>query len=72
MRIRRTDDLITNRDGDGPGVVTPDECVEIAKTGASISVWPLVGGMPPEIGWKSVKLFAEKALPSINRLPLDI
>ncbi len=51
-------------------VVTPDECVELARTVPSISVMPLIGGMPPEIGWKSVKLFCEKALPRINALPL--
>jgi alkanesulfonate monooxygenase SsuD/methylene tetrahydromethanopterin reductase-like flavin-dependent oxidoreductase (luciferase family) len=50
-------------------VVTPAECVALSKTGVSIALLPLVGGMPPDIGWKSVKLFAEKALPHINALP---
>ena len=47
-------------------VATPDECVEIASSGASISVMPLIAGLAPDLGWKSLELFAEKALPRIN------
>jgi alkanesulfonate monooxygenase SsuD/methylene tetrahydromethanopterin reductase-like flavin-dependent oxidoreductase (luciferase family) len=46
-------------------VLTPDECVELTKT-QSLSLLPLVAGLPPEIGWKSLELFVAKALPRIN------
>jgi hypothetical protein len=29
---------------------------------------PLISGLPPEIGWKSLELFAAKALPRIKAL----
>jgi alkanesulfonate monooxygenase SsuD/methylene tetrahydromethanopterin reductase-like flavin-dependent oxidoreductase (luciferase family) len=46
-------------------VLTPDECVELAKT-ASLALLPLVAGLPPQIGWKSLELFVAKALPRIR------
>jgi alkanesulfonate monooxygenase SsuD/methylene tetrahydromethanopterin reductase-like flavin-dependent oxidoreductase (luciferase family) len=46
-------------------VLTPDECVELAKT-QSLALLPLIAGLPPEIGWKSLELFVAKALPRIN------
>jgi hypothetical protein len=27
---------------------------------------PLIAGLAPDLGWKSLELFAEKALPRIN------
>jgi alkanesulfonate monooxygenase SsuD/methylene tetrahydromethanopterin reductase-like flavin-dependent oxidoreductase (luciferase family) len=47
-------------------VATPDECVEISRRGASISIMPLIAGLAPDVGWKSLELFAEQALPRIN------
>lgn len=50
-------------------VVTPDECVAMAEeVGAmgSITLHPLLSGMPPDIGWESLELFGSKVLP---RLP---
>ncbi len=53
-------------------VVTPDECVALAEklgpTGA-LMLHPLMGGMPPELGWESLELFAAKVLPRIERGP---
>lgn len=46
-------------------VVTPEQCVELAKL-HSLALVPLVAGLPPEIGWKSLELFAEKVLPRIH------
>jgi alkanesulfonate monooxygenase SsuD/methylene tetrahydromethanopterin reductase-like flavin-dependent oxidoreductase (luciferase family) len=46
-------------------VLTPDECVELAGT-QSLALLPLVAGLPPEIGWKSLELFVAKALPRIK------
>ena len=50
-------------------VVTPDECValadEVGPMGA-IVLHPLMGGMPPELGWESLELFASKVLPKLR------
>ena len=47
-------------------VLTPDECVALAESSGGITFKPLVGGLPPEIGWETLQLFADKVLP---RLP---
>jgi hypothetical protein len=46
-------------------VLTPDECVDLAKS-QSLALLPLVAGLPPEAGWKSLELFVAKALPRIK------
>jgi alkanesulfonate monooxygenase SsuD/methylene tetrahydromethanopterin reductase-like flavin-dependent oxidoreductase (luciferase family) len=52
-------------------VVTPDECVKMAddadKVGGDLGLMPLIGGLDPDIGWKSVELFVEKVLPRVKR-----
>jgi alkanesulfonate monooxygenase SsuD/methylene tetrahydromethanopterin reductase-like flavin-dependent oxidoreductase (luciferase family) len=45
-------------------VVTPDECVALAKT-RSVGLAPLIGGLSPKVGWKSLELYCEKVLPQI-------
>ena len=49
-------------------VVTPDECVvlaeELGPTGALV-LHPLMCGMPVELGWGSLELFASKVLPRL-------
>jgi alkanesulfonate monooxygenase SsuD/methylene tetrahydromethanopterin reductase-like flavin-dependent oxidoreductase (luciferase family) len=49
-------------------VLTPDQCVERAKAQGAFAVFvlfPLCGGTPPEIGWESVRLYAEEVLPKL-------
>lgn len=49
-------------------VVTPDELVEIAQRGGPaepITLHPLIGGLPPETGWKSLRLVAERVIPAV-------
>lgn len=48
-------------------VLTPEECIEKAKGDpmASFAHHPLVGGTPPELGWQSLQLFADRVLPHI-------
>jgi alkanesulfonate monooxygenase SsuD/methylene tetrahydromethanopterin reductase-like flavin-dependent oxidoreductase (luciferase family) len=46
-------------------VVTPDECVELAREHGSVALHPLMGGMPFELGWSSLQLFADKVLPAV-------
>jgi hypothetical protein len=49
-------------------VLTPDQCIERAKAQgdfAAIVLHPMVGGMPPEVGWESLHLYVEKVLPTL-------
>jgi hypothetical protein len=46
-------------------VVTPEQAIEIGKSGP-IGVTPLMGGFSPELGWKSLELFVTKVIPSIK------
>jgi alkanesulfonate monooxygenase SsuD/methylene tetrahydromethanopterin reductase-like flavin-dependent oxidoreductase (luciferase family) len=47
-------------------VVTPEECVELAGTSGAIVLHPLMGGLPPALGWQSLELFAAKVLPRLR------
>jgi alkanesulfonate monooxygenase SsuD/methylene tetrahydromethanopterin reductase-like flavin-dependent oxidoreductase (luciferase family) len=53
-------------------IVTPDECVALVKklesTGASCVMQPLIAGLAPEIGWRSLELFVSSVLPRIKAL----
>lgn len=46
-------------------VVTPEECIELAKRTGSVALHPLMGGMPAELGWQSLELFVDKVQPHI-------
>jgi alkanesulfonate monooxygenase SsuD/methylene tetrahydromethanopterin reductase-like flavin-dependent oxidoreductase (luciferase family) len=46
-------------------VVTPDECVEMART-RGVGLAPLMGGLSPKIGWKNLELYCTKVLPRIS------
>jgi len=50
-------------------VVTPEECVELARSvgpAGGLVLHPLMAGMPPELGWQSLELFAAKVLPNLG------
>ncbi|MFH8797458.1 LLM class flavin-dependent oxidoreductase [Streptomyces sp. NPDC017941] len=47
-------------------VLTPDACVAFAEGGATLVLHPLVGGMPVDEGWRSLRLFAERVLPAVK------
>lgn len=46
-------------------VVTPEEAIEIVRR-AQIGVQPLIGGLHPDLGWKSLEAFVDKVLPHIK------
>lgn len=46
-------------------VVTPQQAIEIGKLGP-IGLTPLMGGLKPELGWKSLELFVNEVLPHIK------
>lgn len=47
-------------------VVTPEECVAIAEEHGRILLHPLMGGIDPELGWESLRLFADEVLPKLR------
>jgi len=50
-------------------VVTPDACVTLAEElgpAGTLLLHPLMGGLPPELGWSSLELFAGRVLPRIR------
>lgn len=53
-------------------VVTPDECLELAKSqgevGAHLTFTPLLSGLDPDLSWQSLELFAEKVAPRLCTL----
>jgi alkanesulfonate monooxygenase SsuD/methylene tetrahydromethanopterin reductase-like flavin-dependent oxidoreductase (luciferase family) len=46
-------------------VVTPDECVALAQEFGRVLLHPLMGGLPPALGWASLELFEQKVLPRL-------
>jgi alkanesulfonate monooxygenase SsuD/methylene tetrahydromethanopterin reductase-like flavin-dependent oxidoreductase (luciferase family) len=47
-------------------ILTPDQCVQLAKDSGRIILHPLMGGMSPELGWESLRLFEQQVLPRIK------
>jgi hypothetical protein len=44
-------------------VLTPDECVQRAQESGAVNLHPLVGGMPVDAGWESLRLYCDEVLP---------
>jgi alkanesulfonate monooxygenase SsuD/methylene tetrahydromethanopterin reductase-like flavin-dependent oxidoreductase (luciferase family) len=47
-------------------VVTPDECVALAREFGRVLFHPLMGGLPPALGWASLELFEKEVLPRLR------
>jgi len=47
-------------------IVTPDECVDLARHFGSLTMHPLMGGIPPEIAAESLGLLESKVLPVLR------
>lgn len=47
-------------------VVTPDECVALAREHGRVILHPLMGGLAPEIGWEGLRLFETEVLPRLR------
>ncbi len=57
------------RAGDVYRVCTPRELVEVARGGPDdevITTHPLIGGLPPEASWRSLRLIAEEVVPAVR------
>jgi hypothetical protein len=63
VEARTIDDV---RKSDAYRVLTPDETVRLAEETGRVILHPLMGGMAPELGWASLRLFQEKVLPRIR------
>jgi hypothetical protein len=48
-------------------IVTPEQCLANIHAGRHTLVFnPLVGGLPLEEGWKTLRLFVEQVLPTLH------
>jgi len=50
-------------------VLTPEACIARARERGPFGVFihfPLCGGAPPELGWRSLELYAERVLPALR------
>jgi alkanesulfonate monooxygenase SsuD/methylene tetrahydromethanopterin reductase-like flavin-dependent oxidoreductase (luciferase family) len=47
-------------------IVTPEECVGLARRNGSVALHPLVAGIDPAIGWESLELVATKVIPAVT------
>lgn len=51
-------------------VLTPDQCIAYARKceqyGRTMTLQPLIGGLSPEVGWKSLEMFCTKVLPRLK------
>jgi len=48
-------------------VVSPDECVRMAREHGGVTLQPLAGGLPPALARESLDLFERKVLPALGR-----
>ncbi len=51
-------------------VLTPDECIDVARRlqaeHSTVLFKPLIGGLDPDVSWASFELFADKVLPALG------
>jgi len=47
-------------------IVTPEECVALARETGRVLLHPLMGGMPPALGWEGLRLFEQRVLPRLR------
>jgi len=47
-------------------VLTPNQCAALARETGRVILHPLMGGMAPELGWESLRLFEREVLPRIR------
>lgn len=46
-------------------VLTPDECVALARRTGFVSLHPLMGGIPFDLGWESLELYRTRVMPRL-------
>lgn len=50
-------------------ILTPDEAVTSFRSGRDALLYPLCGGIPPEIAWESLERFEHHVLPALASTP---
>jgi alkanesulfonate monooxygenase SsuD/methylene tetrahydromethanopterin reductase-like flavin-dependent oxidoreductase (luciferase family) len=65
-RYTPADDAEALRAGGAYAVLTPAECVAMARSTGALRLHPLMGGLPPELAWESLELVAAKVLPRLR------
>lgn len=63
---RPVDSPETLRSSGSYAVVTPKECIALAKMHGRITLNPLMGGMDPDLGWNGLQTFFERVFPAIT------
>lgn len=46
-------------------VLTPEECIALARREGALTLHPLMGGMDPDLGWESLELLVAEVLPRL-------
>ena len=46
-------------------ILTPDQAIEQIRGGMPLMLQPLVGGLPPELAWRSLELLEREVLPAV-------
>ncbi len=59
-------DLASLREEGKYRVLSPAQAVAVIRQSGSLHLSPLVGGCPPALGWKSLRLFTEQVAPLIR------
>ncbi len=64
VALDHADSVDALRKGSVYAVLTPDECIDLVRTRGSLSLHPLCGGVPPEVGWETIELVTSRVLPA--------
>ena len=48
-------------------ILTVDEAVETVRGGAPLALHPLVGGLPPEVAWRYLRVVTDDVMPLVSR-----
>ena len=54
------------RDSGRYAVITPAECIALAKRDGQLMLHPLMGVIPPELAWQSLRLYESEVLPKLD------
>jgi hypothetical protein len=47
-------------------VLTPEQALQVIEDTGSLHLAPLTGGVPIELGWRSLQLFEDKVQPFLS------
>lgn len=61
------DDAAALRASGAYQVLTPPEAVALAQRRGSLTLKPLMGGMPPELGWECLRLVVDEVMPALGQ-----